>query len=69
MKDGSFSITTDCNNAGGNYSEKDKKISFGSIFITEMYCEGSQEKDFIKGLEQVESYYFTSLANIFQYKI
>jgi len=64
MKDGSFSITTDCNNAGGNYSEKDKKISFGSIFITEMYCEGSQEKDFIKGLEQVESYYFTSKGEL-----
>jgi len=59
-KDGSFSIATDCNNAGGSYMVENKKITFGTMFMTEMYCENSQENEFLKMIEQTESFMFTS---------
>jgi len=59
-KDGSFSIKTDCNNAGGNFEVSQGKISFGSMFSTLMYCEGSQESEFLKMMSEVQSFFFTS---------
>lgn len=62
--DNTFSATTDCNGVGGEYSLDGNKISFGNMISTLMYCEGSQEGDFIKMLEGVESYFFTSKGEL-----
>ena len=69
-KDGSFSATTDCNSMSGTYSTtKDNKISFGKIASTMMYCDGSQEGEFAKMLQEVQSYHFTSKGElIFDFK-
>jgi heat shock protein HslJ len=39
---------------------ENKKITFGTMFMTEMYCENSQENEFLKMIEQTESFMFTS---------
>ncbi len=58
--DKTFSVTTDCNIVGGEYSINENKITFSKIMSTLMYCENSQESDFIKMIEQTQSYMFTS---------
>jgi len=58
--DGTFSARTDCNNMGGNYEVVDNQITFGNMYSTEMYCEGSQENEFSKELGEVQSFLFTS---------
>ncbi len=51
--DGKISGTTDCNGFGGDYKMgSDGVISFGPFMSTQMYCEGSQEKDFTDSLSQ-----------------
>ena len=40
--------TTDCNNFSGTYSLEFNKIVFNSFMSTLMYCEGSQEQEFIQ---------------------
>ncbi len=59
-----FSATTDCNAVGGQYVVKDKTIAFTNIFSTKMFCEGSQENDFIKALGQVQGFHFTSKGEL-----
>ena len=59
-KDGTFSATTDCNGVGGEYIVNKNQITFSKMMSTLMYCEGSQESDFTKMLEQSTSYMFTS---------
>ncbi len=63
-KDGSFSATTDCNSMSGKYTTKDKNISFGQIASTLMYCDGSQESEFAKMLQETQSYLFTSKGEL-----
>jgi heat shock protein HslJ len=63
-KDGTFGASTDCNGIGGNYSIKDKQITFSDMMGTLMYCEGSQEDVFKGILENAESYYFTSKGEL-----
>ena len=58
--DDTFSATTDCNQMSGSYTVIGSKISFSSIASTLKYCEGSQESDFSKLLENASSYLFTS---------
>ena len=58
-KDKTFSATTDCNNIGGEYSINDKNITFSKMISTMMYCEGSQEADFTKMLNEAQGYLFT----------
>lgn len=62
--DGKFSATTDCNSMGGTYTATAGIISFSNIFQTEMYCEGSQESDFAKLLENASGYHFTSRGEL-----
>ena len=62
--DGTFSATTDCNNAGGSYTANDGSISFTDIFSTLMYCEGSQESEFIQLLTNTSGYLFTSRGEL-----
>lgn len=63
-KDESFSATTDCNAVGGEYLLKDNKITFTRMTSTLMYCENSQESDFVKMLVEIESYHFTTKGEL-----
>jgi heat shock protein HslJ len=62
--DGSFSATSDCNRIGGKYAATDGKLSFGDMFATRMYCEGSQESAFTRMLGNAHSYRFTSRGEL-----
>lgn len=62
--DGKFSATTDCNSMSGQYTTNQSAISLGNIASTKMYCEGSQEADFLKLLNQASSYHFTSKGEL-----
>ncbi len=56
--DNTFAVSTDCNDMGGSFIAKENNISFGGIYSTKKYCEGSQEVDFRTALEQAETYSF-----------
>ena len=62
--DRTFSATTDCNTVGGEYALDDNQITLTNMFATEMFCEDSQEQEFIKMLEEVESYLFTTKGEL-----
>jgi membrane-bound inhibitor of C-type lysozyme len=50
--DGKISGTTDCNSFSGTYSiDEYNKIRFGSFMSTLMFCENSQEQEFISMLK------------------
>lgn len=60
IEDGkTFSATTDCNGVGGEYMVNGKSIKFDKMISTMMYCENSQEQEFIKSLNDVVGYFFT----------
>lgn len=51
MNDGSLRGTTDCNGFGGNYEfGSEGAIMFTDFVSTQMYCEGSQESEFINDM-------------------
>jgi heat shock protein HslJ len=62
--DGRFSATTDCNRIGGAYVAAGDALTFGDVFATRMFCEGSQENVFTAVLEAVRSYRFTSRGQL-----
>jgi heat shock protein HslJ len=62
--DGTFSATTDCNRLGGKYVAAVNELTFGDVFATRMYCDGSQEGEFAALLETVSSYRFTSRGQL-----
>lgn len=64
LSDGTFSATTDCNSISGGYTVDAYTISFGPITSTKMYCDGSQEADFVALLESAQSYHFTSKGEL-----
>jgi heat shock protein HslJ len=45
--DGNLIGKTDCNNFGGEYMLTDNKVKFGNFMSTLMYCENSQEQEFM----------------------
>ncbi|MEN9921389.1 MAG: hypothetical protein RLZZ517_367 [Candidatus Parcubacteria bacterium] len=49
--DGRVNGTTDCNGFGGTYTIEKNRIKFGSFMSTLMYCEGSQEQEFISMIQ------------------
>ena len=58
--DGRVQGTTDCNGFSGAYTTDGHKIQFDDkMAMTRMYCEGSQEAEFVKMLLEVRSYFFT----------
>ena len=59
-----FSATTDCNSIGGEYTVKSQVINFSKMMSTQMYCEGSQEADFTKMLNEIQNYLFTSKGEL-----
>ena len=62
--DNTFSATTDCNSIGGDYTTKDNSINFSKMISTQMYCEGSQETDFTKMLNETQNYLFDSKGEL-----
>jgi heat shock protein HslJ len=65
FKDKTFSISTDCNGVGGEYTTSGKDgIVFEKMMSTLMYCEGSQESDFSKMISEVQKYHFTSKGEL-----
>jgi len=64
MDDDTFSATTDCNTVGGQYDTNDNQISFTNLFVTEMFCEDSQEREFVAMLSAVETYSFTTQGTL-----
>lgn len=63
-KDGNVAVSTDCNSMGGKYTSKDGALSFGNMFSTMMYCEGSQEQEFSQTLQVVTKFEFTSKGEL-----
>ncbi len=61
---GKFSATTDCNSIGGNYVAGTSTISFSEVYSTKMYCEESQEADFVSLIENIGGYHFTSKGEL-----
>lgn len=62
--DGSFGVTTDCNMAGGSYLTEGNSLIMSEIFSTLMYCEGTQETEFIQLLENTSSFFFTDTGKL-----
>lgn len=56
-EDGVVMGTSDCNRFSGSYTAVENKLVFGNMAATRMYCEHSQEADFLKQLSAVESYF------------
>lgn len=63
-QDKSFSVTTDCNGAGGRYQTEADSMQLSEIFSTLMYCEGSQETEFLAFLGDVSGYKLTSRGEL-----
>jgi heat shock protein HslJ len=62
--DKTFSASTDCNGVGGNYSVNQNLITFDNMVSTLMYCDGSQEAEFIALLQNTASFFFTSRGEL-----
>lgn len=59
-----FSADTDCNSMSGGYTTNDGQITFGAIAMTKMFCEGSQETEFLQLLQNTSGYHFTSRGQL-----
>ena len=64
MPDNKFSATTDCNGMNGSYVTEEGSISFSSIAMTKMFCEDSQETEFLEILENISGYHFTGRGEL-----
>jgi heat shock protein HslJ len=53
---GTASGTTDCNSFFSNYKAGTSTLSFGMFGSTKMFCEGSQENEFIAYLQAAKTY-------------
>lgn len=62
--DGSVNGTTDCNNFFNTYTLNDTEIEFGVLGMTMMYCEGAQESEFIRQLENTQFVFFDDNDNL-----
>lgn len=63
-EDKTVAIFTDCNNAGGEYSVSGSKLGFYNLISTMMWCEGSQESEYLKMINDVDHYSFTSKGEL-----
>lgn len=57
--DGNARITTDCNTMSGQFDSRGYSITFNQLASTLMYCEGSQEAEFVKIIHAVHAYSIT----------
>lgn len=63
-QDGNVAVATDCNSMGGSYTTKGNTLTFGNMFSTLMFCEGSQEQEFSQVLQKASRYEFTSKGEL-----
>lgn len=61
---GRFSVGTDCNSMGGEYTTEWNALTLSDMFSTMMYCEGSQEGEFAGYLSEVTQYELTSRGEL-----
>lgn len=61
---GRFSVDTDCNTMGGEYTTEDDSITMSDMISTMMYCEGSMEGEFAAYLNDAEEYQFTTRGEL-----
>ncbi len=61
---GMLAVGTDCNSVGGEYLVEDNFLIFSNLRMTRMYCEGSQESEFMKLLENTVSFHFTGRGEL-----
>ena len=59
-----FSVKTDCNSLSGTYEGIEGMLVFSDTVMTKMYCEGSQEEEFAKILENAAGFHFTSKGEL-----
>jgi heat shock protein HslJ len=65
--DGEVSGRTDCNGFFGSFTidnPTDRRISFGPFGMSMMYCEGSQDAEFARMVEQSNSFFFDEEGNL-----
>ena len=62
--DGKFTATTDCNSVGGNYTSDANNITFSDVYSTKMFCDGSQEAEFLALIDNIQGYRFTSKGEL-----
>jgi heat shock protein HslJ len=58
QEDGNLSGTTDCNGFFGLYSADRGALTIGPLGMTKMYCEGSQEAEFVRGVGDSTQFIF-----------
>ena len=64
---GEVSGRTDCNGFFGSFTignPTDRRISFGPFGMSMMYCEGSQDAEFARMVEQSNSFFFDEEENL-----
>jgi heat shock protein HslJ len=71
LPDGTFKASTDCNYIGGSYDLEivSNSISFKDVFITEMYCEDSQDLFFVEILSSVDGFELKSGELVLSLKV
>ena len=62
--DMSLNFTTDCNNGFGSYTITGLDIKFSPMGTTMMYCEDSQEGEFLEMISKAKSYAFSSTGEL-----
>jgi heat shock protein HslJ len=63
--EGNVSGTTDCNSFGGSYvTAEDGTITFSEFTSTLMFCEGSQETEFLGMLQEVDTIAFDENGSV-----
>jgi heat shock protein HslJ len=48
----------------GEYELSGNSLTFAKVIATEMFCEDSQEQEFLKMLEEVQSFFFTNKGEL-----
>ncbi len=64
IENNTVSGKTDCNGFGGNYTITEGGIEFGPLAMTEMYCENSQEQEFVNMITESNGYMFDDQENL-----
>ncbi len=63
-EDGSVGVGTDCNSVGGTYLVDGDRLTFTEMRTTLMYCDSSQESEFLALLNDTTMYHFTSRGEL-----
>lgn len=63
-KSGRVNGATDCNSFNGSYEVSDSEIEFGPFAMTKMYCENSQEQEFVDMVKKSNTVHFDDKDNL-----